>query len=69
MLGLRIKDYLTENGIKQSFLVEKTGMTASTISDICNGNRQKVDAIEYYKICKALGVPLDRFLFEEESEV
>ena len=37
MLGLRIKDYLTENGIKQSFLVEKTGMSASTISDICNG--------------------------------
>lgn len=69
MLGLRIKDYLTENGIKQNFLVEKTGMSASVISDICNGNRQKVDAIEYYKICKALGVPLDRFLFEEESEV
>lgn len=69
MLGLRIKDYLTENGIKQSFLVEKTGMTASTISDICTGTRQKVDAIEYYKICKALGVSLDTFLFDEEREV
>ncbi len=69
MLGLKIKDYLTENGIKQSFLVEKTGMTASTISDICNGVRQKIDAVEYYKICKALGVPLDTFLFDEESEV
>lgn len=69
MLGLRIQEYLKENGIKQSFLVEKTGLSASIISDICTGTRQKVDALEYYKICKALGVPLDRFLFEEESEV
>lgn len=69
MLGLKIQQYLKENGIKQSFLVEKTGLSASIVSDICTGTRQKVDAIEYFKICKALGVPLDTFLFDEESEV
>ena len=68
MLGQKIKDYLTEKGIKQSFLAEKTGMTADAISSICNGSRN-VGAIEYFKICKALGVPLETFVFDEESEV
>jgi transcriptional regulator with XRE-family HTH domain len=61
MVGGRIKQYLAENGIKQSFLAEKTGMSNATISDICNGNR-KIDCVEYYKICKALNVPLETFL-------
>lgn len=61
MVGKKIKEYLTENGIKQAFLVEKTGLTACQISNICIHDR-KIDCIEYYKICKALGVPLDYFL-------
>ena len=61
MIGSKIKDYLAERGIKQAFLVEKTGLTASQISDICIHDR-KIDCIEYYKICKALDVPLDYFL-------
>lgn len=61
MVGGRIKQYLVENGIKQTFLAEKTGMSNATISDICNGNR-KIDCVEYYKICKALNVPLETFL-------
>lgn len=69
MLGLKIKQYLTENGIKQAFLVEKTGLSANAISDICSGKR-KVDAIEYYKICTALGVDLLYFLTDgKESEI
>lgn len=63
MVGARIKDYLTRNGIKQSFLSEKTGLSNSIISDICLGNR-KIDCVEYYKICKALNVPLETFLEE-----
>lgn len=63
MLGEKIKNYLNENGIKQTFLAEKTGFSNSMISDICLGNR-KVEASELYKICKALNVPLDYF-FEE----
>lgn len=61
MVGKRISEYLAENGMKQNFLAEKTGMTASVISDICNGKR-KIDCIEYYKICKALNLPLEYFM-------
>ena len=61
MIGVEIKKYLSERGIKQAFLAEKTGLTNSQISDICIHDR-KVDCIEYYKICKALDLPLDYFL-------
>lgn len=61
MLGAIIKQYLNENGIKQNFLVEKTGLSPSQISYICNHDR-RVDAIEYYKICKALNVKLEYFV-------
>ena len=59
-IGKKIQDYLRENGIKQSFVAERSGLTDSIISDICNDKR-KVDVIEYYKICKALQVPLNHF--------
>lgn len=61
MVGTKIKTYLAERGIKQSFLAESTGLSNSIISDICLGNR-KIDCLEYYKICKALNVPLETFL-------
>lgn len=61
VIGGKIKVYLQENGIKQSFVAEKSGLTDSIISDICNEKR-KVDVIEYYKICKALQLPLNYFL-------
>ncbi|MBR6507489.1 MAG: helix-turn-helix transcriptional regulator [Clostridia bacterium] len=70
MLGLKIKQYLTENGIKQAFLVEKTGLSANVISDICKGNKKTIDAIVYFKICRALGVDLAYFLTDgKESEL
>ena len=65
MVGAKIKEYLIQNGIKQTFLAEKTGLTDSIVSDICSKNR-KIDCIEYYKICKALNVPLETFLVNEE---
>ena len=65
MIGAIIKKYLKDNGIKQAFLVEKTGLTAAQVSDICNHDR-KVDAIEYYRICKALGVDLEYFVKKAE---
>lgn len=61
MVGKRISEYLKEKGIKQAFLVEKTGLTACQISDICIHDR-KIDCVEYYKICTALGVDLDYFM-------
>ena len=68
MIGMKIKQYLTEKGIKQTFLVEKTGMSSSVISDICTGRKKSIDTIAYYKICKALGVDLATFLKEEGEE-
>ena len=65
MVGEKIKNYLNEKGIKQTFLAEKTGFTNSIISDMCKGSR-KIECVEYYKICNALGVPLDTFLVGEE---
>ena len=61
MVGKRIKEYLKENGIKQTFVAEKSGLSNSVISDICTKGR-KIDVVEYYKICKVLNVPLETFL-------
>ena len=51
---------MEERGIKQSFLKEPLGMTASTLNSLLNGNR-KLSAEEYFKICDALDVPLEYF--------
>ena len=61
MVGERIKGYLQNNGIKQSFLVQQTGLTPTIVSGICNEER-KIDVMEYHKICQALKVPLNTFL-------
>lgn len=66
MIGAKIKSFLQERGIKQTFLAEKTGMTNSIISDICNNDR-KVECVEYYKICKALNLPLEYFFNDLEE--
>lgn len=67
MIGTKIKDYLADNGIKQTFLAEKTGLSPSQVSDICIHDR-KIDCIEYYKICKALNLELDYFFRNMEEE-
>lgn len=61
MVGRRIKEYLKANGIKQTFLAEKVGIDKSRLSDICNNGRI-IDCELYYKICKALNVPLETFV-------
>lgn len=66
MLGLKIKAYMDARGIKQTFLADKTGMGLTAINAILNGNR-KIEANEYYDICKALDKPLD-FFFQEEKQ-
>ncbi|KSV60279.1 helix-turn-helix domain-containing protein [Acetivibrio ethanolgignens] len=60
MKGSDIKKYLDDNGIKQTFVSEKTGIPAPILSMILNNNR-KIEANEYMKICDAIGVPLDYF--------
>lgn len=65
MVGKRIGQYLTDNGIMQSFVAEKAGISKSKMSDICNKDRS-IDCITYYKICKALNTPLEQFLKDED---
>lgn len=61
-VGKRIGRYLQDKGIKQAFLANTTGITASAISDICTGSRKNIDVVEYKKICNALSVPYETFL-------
>lgn len=67
MLGEKIKNYLIEHGIKQRFLAEKLELPDPVISDMLNGQR-KIDAVEYYQICKALRVSLEYFFVNELVE-
>lgn len=64
MIGAKIKQYLENNGIKQSFLADKIGVTRQRMTYICSA--KDIDCITYYKICKALNLPLETFL---EGEV
>ena len=66
MLGLKIKKYMDAKGIKQTFLADKTGMSTQIVNEILNGNR-KIEAVEYYSICKALDRPLNYFMEEEKN--
>lgn len=60
MKGSDIKVYLVKNGIKQSYVSEKTGIPAPILNAILNNNR-KIEANEYMRICDAIGVPLEQF--------
>ena len=64
MIGANIKKYLEDNGIKQTFIAEKVGITPSQMSYICK-NGKDMSCITYYKICKALNVPMDKFIDAE----
>lgn len=68
MVGQRVKAYLTENGIKQSFLSEKTDIPAQTLAAILSGTR-RLEVMEYYRICQALKVDMLTFLTDGESEI
>ena len=65
MVGKKIGEYLADNGIKQSFVAEKAGITKQQMSDICPKGRT-IDCMVYARICRALNVPLETFLEGEE---
>ena len=64
----KIKSYLEENGIKQSYLQKKLGISMSSVNALLNGNRG-ISAEEYFIICDALKVPLDFFKQDQEMAV
>ena len=55
MLGLQIKQYMQNVGIKFSVIAEKANIPLTTFSAMINGNR-RITAEEYFAICKALDV-------------
>lgn len=66
MFATKIKDYLDEKGITQSFVSEKTGIKPPILSATLKGKR-KLLAVEYIKICNALGVSADYFATDQAS--
>lgn len=55
MIGKYIGDYMKENGIKQVFVSEKTGISPQVLGQILKGSR-RIETSEYFKICKAIGM-------------
>ena len=60
-VGQKIKTYLEENGITQTFVASKTGIPVKKLNLSLNGNR-RLDFNEYELICGALSVGTDKFL-------
>ena len=60
-VGQKIKTYLEENGITQTFVASKTGIPVKKLNLSLNGNR-RLDFNEYELICGALSVGADTFL-------
>lgn len=60
-MGKKIKMYLEENGISQTFISKKTGIALSKLNLSLNGNR-RMTFTEYELICGALNVNTDEFL-------
>jgi len=60
MLGEKIKIFIKANGIKQTFLASKLGVSNSTLNTMLNGNRN-ITAEEYFKICQTLNVSVETF--------
>lgn len=65
MIGIKVKQYLDEKGIKYYFLSEKIGIPMNVLSPLLNGKR-KMSVEEYFLICNELELPVDTFEPEEE---
>ena len=58
----RLKEYIIAKQIQLATLADKMGVQESFFSNILD--RQDMDTIDYYCICKALNVPLKTFVEE-----
>lgn len=52
-VGLKIKEYLDQHGVKYSYLSRLTGIPMNLLSLTLNGKR-RMSVEEYFTICKAL---------------
>jgi hypothetical protein len=64
LLGKKIKNYLDSNGIKYVHVSEKTGIPMNVLSPMLNEKRD-IKATEYFIICNALNVSLEKFAEKE----
>ena len=62
----RVNKYLKDNGIKQNFLSEKTGIPENTLSMVLNG-KIKLDADKFVDIIKALNLDPNEFIYAEST--
>ena len=60
-VGQKIKSYLEDNGITQTFVANRTGIPVQKLNLSLNGNR-RLGFGEYELICGALSVGTDKFL-------
>ena len=60
-VGEKIKRYIEENGISQTDISKKTGITKPKLNLALNGNR-RLTFPEYEMICWVLNVNTDKFL-------
>ena len=49
-----LRNYVKSNGIKQSFIAERTGLKEYTVSDIFTCRRE-MKADEFVMMCRAIG--------------
>ncbi len=67
-VGRKIKNYLKDNGISQTFISKKTGISLTKLNMSLNGNR-KLGFGEYELICGVLSVRADKFLESKKPEL
>lgn len=63
-----IKKYIEEIGLKQKYIASETNIDESRLCLILQGKRN-MKAGEYANICKALKVPMDKFLTQRPDEL
>ena len=63
-IGLKVKEYLDQRGVKYSYLSRLTGIPMNLLSLTLNGKR-RMSVEEYFTICKALDVSVDTFVPED----
>lgn len=67
-IGQQIKSEIEHQGLSQSFVAKKIGISVQTMNGICN-DRQGIPLDAYFKICDVLGVPLEYFREQSKAKV
>lgn len=57
---LMLKQYISENGIKQNFVAEKAGISAELLRRSLDGKR-RMQADEFVAVCRVLSLDFDFF--------